>query len=190
MDSGGRPGFAAVSRVVRGKVNLADFAPSAYNINPDEWIKIASVVDRTEFDCRDRYKKELKQKNNRNQGIPSTFSLVVMHDPADGFQVTGPKKSAPSWWTSSKRSMRQWATTQRGTKRPGTSFARKWVAQGRPRSAGRSGEWSLSLGNDWTLTSGSAGRRSCMFSSRRGESLHDFSLRIEGCLSESRWISV
>ncbi|GFZ50527.1 hypothetical protein JCM24511_08284 [Saitozyma sp. JCM 24511] len=40
----------------------------AYEQHPDKWTKIASIVDRTEIDCRDRWKHELRDKDSRQSG--------------------------------------------------------------------------------------------------------------------------
>jgi hypothetical protein len=48
----------------------------AYEQYPDKWTRIASIVDRTEKDCRDRWKHELRDKDSRQSGgwrVPSTF---------------------------------------------------------------------------------------------------------------------
>lgn len=40
----------------------------AYAQHPREWTKISSIVDRTEVDCRDRYLKELVNRDTRTAG--------------------------------------------------------------------------------------------------------------------------
>ena len=40
----------------------------AYEIHPGMWTKIASIIERTEQDCRDRYNKEIANNDNRNIG--------------------------------------------------------------------------------------------------------------------------
>ena len=40
----------------------------AYALHPNEWTKIAMAVDRTESDCRDRYRGELAHKATRKAG--------------------------------------------------------------------------------------------------------------------------
>ncbi|WVQ84247.1 hypothetical protein IAT38_006399 [Cryptococcus sp. DSM 104549] len=44
----------------------------AYDLTPGQWKTIASVVDRTESDCRDRYQKELAFKDGQRSGRWST----------------------------------------------------------------------------------------------------------------------
>ena len=41
---------------------------SAYEVHPNEWAKIALVVERTEMDCRDRYKNQLASEGTRLTG--------------------------------------------------------------------------------------------------------------------------
>ncbi|EKC98622.1 nucleolus protein [Trichosporon asahii var. asahii CBS 8904] len=40
----------------------------AYELYPNQWVKIAEEVQRTEFDCRDRWKGELKGRDSRKTG--------------------------------------------------------------------------------------------------------------------------
>lgn len=40
----------------------------AYEVHPDQWTKIAAIVDRTEADCRDRWKNELQHRDVRRVG--------------------------------------------------------------------------------------------------------------------------
>ncbi|ORY31841.1 hypothetical protein BCR39DRAFT_525659 [Naematelia encephala] len=40
----------------------------AYQRFPNEWAKIGDIVDRTELDCRDRYKNELRDRGTRHTG--------------------------------------------------------------------------------------------------------------------------
>jgi hypothetical protein len=40
----------------------------AYELYPDKWTKIARIVDRTETDCRDRWKHELRHRDQRHSG--------------------------------------------------------------------------------------------------------------------------
>ncbi|WWC96451.1 hypothetical protein V866_003319 [Kwoniella sp. B9012] len=41
---------------------------SAYELHPNQWGKIAEIVERTNHDCRDRYMKELQHRHTRNHG--------------------------------------------------------------------------------------------------------------------------
>lgn len=41
-------------------------------MHPNEWTKIANMVERTETDCRDRYKNQLASLSTRNTGHWST----------------------------------------------------------------------------------------------------------------------
>ncbi|OCF56913.1 hypothetical protein L486_05769 [Kwoniella mangroviensis CBS 10435] len=41
---------------------------SAYELHPNQWGKIAEIVERTYHDCRDRYMKELQHRHTRNHG--------------------------------------------------------------------------------------------------------------------------
>nr|KIR44426.1 nucleolar protein [Cryptococcus bacillisporus CA1280] len=64
-----------VRRVLDPKAHKGRWTPEedelllrAYAQHPREWTKISSIVDRTEVDCRDRYLKELVNRDTRTAG--------------------------------------------------------------------------------------------------------------------------
>ncbi|WWC71099.1 uncharacterized protein I206_105052 [Kwoniella pini CBS 10737] len=86
----GRPGryvLKMVQRMYNPNGHKGHFTPEedamlirAYELHPNQWGKIAEIVERTYHDCRDRYTKELRHHNTRVTGEWSNEEIQNLLD--------------------------------------------------------------------------------------------------------------
>lgn len=83
MDTEGGSGIDKVG--VIANISIIKLIYRAYNIHPNEWARIANIVDRTETDCRDRYRNELQNRDTRIKGMQQVSRRIAAHTRIVGF---------------------------------------------------------------------------------------------------------